>query len=260
MIIDLNPVDRPDRRDGDLAAPVSEFLVAVFVIEARVPPPGRLQGGGERRRGGSLDERGADILAVGGGRIELLVDRGQQAAPGQDDLHFLVREPLDVVDREDDVRPAPAIRRPRGQQRLLDADRMHGVPVDQQDPLAEVLAGQPQRVGVVPFQRAVIVDQLQRDPIAALQARGPVGDDRGRVPDHDDDLGEPHRSQVAQRDVQDGGLACYREQRLGQLISLRTEPSGGSRRQDHADQRLTPLRDVMTFEQMSTPRYAVSAA
>src|SRR6185437_12909406 len=64
VVVDLYPLDLADGRHPDEGAAVGEFLVAVLVVQRGVPAPGRLEGVGERGRGGRVDERGADVLAV----------------------------------------------------------------------------------------------------------------------------------------------------------------------------------------------------
>src|SRR6202034_3429214 len=162
VVVDFHPVDHADRHRSDLPAPVREFLVAVLVIEPGVAAPRCLECVSQRHRGRGLDERRADVLAVGLRRVHLLRDPAQQSPGVEDHLHLLVGQRLDVVDGEDDARPPGRARSPGGQQRLLDADRMHGVAVDQQGSLAEVLAGPPERVGVVPLQRPAVVHEFQR--------------------------------------------------------------------------------------------------
>ena len=74
-------------------------------------------------------------------------------------------------------------------------------------------------------------------PCAPLQVGGPVGDRARGVPDHDHDLPYAHRGEVAQHDVQDRGLARYRQQGLGQLVGVGAEPAAGAGREDEADHR-----------------------
>ena len=88
------------------------------------------------------------------------------------------------------IRSARQVRAARRQQLLLHARRVHGVPVYHQDAAAEVLAGEPERVGIVPLLGPVVVHQFQRDAVPALNGR-PVGDGRRRVADDDDHVGEP---------------------------------------------------------------------
>jgi hypothetical protein len=64
VVVDLHPLDLADGRHPDEGTAVGEFLVTVLVVQRGIPAPGRLEGIGERGRGGRVDERGADVLAV----------------------------------------------------------------------------------------------------------------------------------------------------------------------------------------------------
>ena len=224
MVVDLHPVDLADGSDPDLSAPVGELLVAVLVVQRGVPAPGRLQRLGQRRRGLRADERGPDVLAVRQRGIHQLGDPGEPAVRAGDHLHLLVGETLDVVDGDDDARPAD-----RGEQRLLDRDGVHRVPVDQQRARGEVVTGQPERVGVVPLLGPVVVHQREPDPVLPLQRGGPIPHRVRRVADDDHDVAQADRGQVAQRDVEDGDLAGLanpvdRQQGLGQRVRVRPQP------------------------------------
>src|SRR5215471_2304229 len=81
VVVDLDPVDNPDRRHTDLPAPVGELLVAVLVVQAGIAPPGGLQRVRERAGGAGLDQGGADVLAVRGRGVHLLGDPRQQPRP-----------------------------------------------------------------------------------------------------------------------------------------------------------------------------------
>ena len=234
MIVDLDPLDVSDRRDGDRAAPVGQFLEAVLVIQRGVTTPGGVQGRRERFRRGRSNERRADVLAAGLRGVHQLSDPRDQAVRADDDLHLLLREALDVIDGQDEadlvivglIVPGQAIAAFRGgEQRLFHRDRMHRVPVDQQRARREMLAGQPQRVGVVPLFRPVVVDQRQPHPVVTLEAGGPVPDYVRRVADHDHDVTQPHRGQVAQGDVQDGDLTVDWQQGFRQLVGVRPQPA-----------------------------------
>ena len=65
---------------------------------------------------------------------------------------------------------------------------------------------------------------------------GHVPDRVRRVADHDHDVTQPHRSQVAQGDVEDGDLAVDRQQGFGQLVGVRPQPAPRAGRQDHTYQ------------------------
>src|ERR1019366_7541798 len=140
----------------------------------RHDPPGRrapgshLRSTGRDRAARSLPERPQAV---------------QQPAGAEDYLHLLVGELLDVVDRENGVRLPATVAYPRGEQRLLDADRVHGVPVDQQHALAEALAGEPERVGIVPLLRPGVVHQLDGDAMPVLEVGYPVRNGPCRVAD-----------------------------------------------------------------------------
>src|SRR5690625_7081665 len=58
-----------------------------------------------------------------------------------------------------------------GQQRLLDAHRVHGVAVDEEDALGEELTRGPQGVGVVPLLGLVVVAEGDLDAMALLEGR-----------------------------------------------------------------------------------------
>jgi hypothetical protein len=148
------------------------------------------------------------------------------------DLHLLVGELLDVVDGEQDV-----ARLGRRQQRLLHRDRVHGVAVDQQRPLGEVVAGAPQGVGVVPLLGLVVVHEGELDSVALLQLPLAIVYGLRRVPDDDHDLAQPHRGEVPQRDVHDRRLTVDRHERLGQRVGVRPQASSGSSGQHHSQQR-----------------------
>ncbi len=150
MIVDLDPLDVPDRRDGDRAAAVGQFLEAVLVIQRGVTAPGGVQRRRERLRRGGSDERRADVLCVGLRGVHQLADPRDQAVRADDDLHLLVGETLDVIDGQDEadlVIPGRVVRaraiagRRGGQQRLFHRDRMHRIPVHQQRARREMLAG-----------------------------------------------------------------------------------------------------------------------
>jgi hypothetical protein len=113
---------------------------------------------------------------------------------------------------------------------------MHRVPVDQQHAGGEMLAGEPERVGVVPLLRPVVVHERQPDPVLSLQAGDPVPDRVRGVADHDHDVAQPHRSQVAQGDVQDRDLTVDGQQGLRQDIGVRPEPAPGAGGKDHTYQ------------------------
>ncbi len=128
MIVDLDPLDVPDRRDSDRAAPVGQFLEAVLVIQRRVTTPGGVQRRRERLRRRRSDERRADVLTVGLRRVHQLGDPRDQAVRADDDLHLLVGETLDVIDGQDEARlvvaglvvaDAAIAGRRRGEQRLF---------------------------------------------------------------------------------------------------------------------------------------------
>ena len=95
---------------------------------------------------------------------------------------------------------------------------MHRVPVDEQRTPGEVLARQPQRVGVVPVHGAVVGHQREPHLVGALQRGGPVRDGLPGMPHNDHDLVQARGGQVTQRDVENGGRARHREQSLGQRI------------------------------------------
>jgi hypothetical protein len=103
MIVDLDPLDVSDRRDGDRAAPVGQFLEAVLVIQRGVTTPGGFERRRERRRGGSPDERRADVLTVGDRGVHQLGDPGDHAVRADDDLHLLLGQALDVIDGQDEA-------------------------------------------------------------------------------------------------------------------------------------------------------------
>src|ERR1700683_764975 len=65
VVVDLHPVDLADGRDRDRAPPVGQFLEAVLVVERGIAAPGGLERRRQRFRGGRVDERRADVLAVG---------------------------------------------------------------------------------------------------------------------------------------------------------------------------------------------------
>ena len=73
-----------------------------------------------------------------------------------------------------------------------------------------------------------------------LQRGHPVPDRAGRVADHDGDVAQPDRGQVAQGDVEDGDGAVDRQQGLGQPVRVRPQPPARACRQDHSDQALSP--------------------
>jgi hypothetical protein len=99
-----------------------------------------------------------------------------------------------------------------------------------------VFTGQPERVRVVPLLGLVVVHQGEGHAVPLLEG-GPAGLDRiGGVADHDRDVREPHRGEVAQRDVQDRGLAVDGDQRLRERVGVRAQPaasSGGEYQADH---------------------------
>ncbi len=117
---------------------------------------------------------------------------------------------------------------------------MHRVPVDQQRARREMLAGQPERVGVVPVLGPVVVHQREPHAVIPLQAAELVADRVRRVADHDHDVGQPHRGQVTQGDVEDRDLAVDRQQGLRQRVSVRPQPAAGAGREDHPYQLWSP--------------------
>ena len=123
------------------------------------------------------------------------------------------------------------------EQGRLDARRVHGVAVDQQHALAEVVARAPQRVGVVPLLGLRVEDELERHPVALLQRRPALLEGAGRVArDHDDPV-EAGVAEVGERDVQDGPVAVDGDQRLGQRVGVgRQAPSrpGCEHHPDHS--------------------------
>ena len=241
MVVDLHPLDLADGRHPDRASPVDELGEAVLVVQRGIATPGGLEGRGERRRGGGPDEGGADVLAVSQRGIHQLADPPEAAARADDHLHLLLAEALDVVDGDDDAGRGASTGRLRGQQRFLHRDRVHGVPVDQQRARREVVTGQPERIGVVPLLRPVVIDQRQPDSVPPLQDGRPFPHRVRRVADHHRDVAQTDRGQVAKRDVQDGDPAVDRQQRLGQQVRVRPQPSPGACGEDHPDQpRLRP--------------------
>src|ERR1019366_117309 len=141
VVVNFYPVDSTDRGDRDMTPPVGELLVAIFVVQAGIAPPGRFQSVRKRCSSSRGDQRRADVLALRLRRIDLLIDSGQQPAGAEDYLHLLVGELLDVVDRENGVRLPATVAYPRGEQRLLGRWRVPGVPVYQRPALAEGVGG-----------------------------------------------------------------------------------------------------------------------
>ena len=101
------------------------------------------------------------------------------------ELHLLLAERLLGIRGEHDARSA------RGENRLLDARRVDSVTVDEDGSAGEVLARDPQRVGVVPLLRFVIEDQLELDAVFALERLLALVDAVRREAGHDDHLVEP---------------------------------------------------------------------
>ena len=112
---------------------------------------------------------------------------------------------------------------------------MDRVAVGEQHALAERLARAPQRVGVVPLERLRVVDELEREPVGALEGRDALGEPLVRVAGDDHRTLEPDRGEVAERDVEDRAIAVDRQQRLGQLRRLVPEALAGARGQHHPD-------------------------
>src|SRR3954447_10446133 len=90
VVVDLDPLDAADRGHADAAAAVGELLEAILVVELRVALPGRLERLGELLRGPGVDQRQADVLALGGRRVERLVDAVEQSFLVEVDLHLLL--------------------------------------------------------------------------------------------------------------------------------------------------------------------------
>ena len=132
------------------------------------------------------------------GSISLVI-LGRRPSGPSDDLHLLVGERLDVVHGEHDA----GLRRPRASSVCSTATGCTVSPLTSSAPCGEVLAGQPQRVGVVPLLGLVVVHQGQPDAVLGLQRGRPVPTALGRVADHDGDVAQPDRGEVAQGDVED---------------------------------------------------------
>src|SRR4029453_16626383 len=74
VVVALPPLDLPNSGHSNLTPPIDELLITVLIVQFGVAPPGRLERIGQGRRGGRLDQRGADVLAVRLRRIQPLVD------------------------------------------------------------------------------------------------------------------------------------------------------------------------------------------
>jgi hypothetical protein len=149
------------------------------------------------------------------------------------DLHLLLGERLDVVEREQDVGAAAR------EQRLLHARRVHGVAIDEEHALAEQLARAPERVGVVPDLGLRVEDELERDAVAPLERRLALLHRAGRVAGDDRDVVEAGRLEVPERDVEDGPVAVDGDQRLGQRVGVRRQAPPRARCEHHPDHSAT---------------------
>src|ERR1700683_2780113 len=64
VVVDLDPVNRPDGRGEHRAAPPGELGEAVLVVQARVTPPGGLESVGQPDRPRGRDPGHAPVLAA----------------------------------------------------------------------------------------------------------------------------------------------------------------------------------------------------
>jgi hypothetical protein len=120
------------------------------------------------------------------------------AAFAHADLHGLVGELLVVVERDEE----PGVGRGGGEEAPLDARGVHGVAVDEHRSLRVVLAGGPQRVGVVPV-RLVVVDDRDGDAVPLLEDRGVLADLLGGVAHGDREVEDADLGQAAHDRVED---------------------------------------------------------
>ena len=146
----------------------------------------------------------------------------------EDDLHRLGAGRTRPVDGEQDGLAAGC------EQRLLDARGVNGVAVHEEGTVRERLARKPERVGVVPFLRALVSEGLDPQAVAGFEVGHELVDPLGREPGHDDDLLDADGPQVGEHEVEDGALVAEREQRLRELARERPQPPARPRGQDHA--------------------------
>ena len=127
MVVDLDPLDGADRRDADAAAAVGVLLEAVLVVELRVAPPGRLERVGQRRRrrpARSASRPMYSPCAVAGSSALLM----RVMRPSSETWTFISSSPSGFTSSSASRMSGAA----RGEQRLLDARRVHRVAVDEQ--------------------------------------------------------------------------------------------------------------------------------
>jgi hypothetical protein len=226
--VHLDPVHRSDRRRADVAAALRELLKAVLVVERGIPLPGRLERVRERSGGASLDQRDADVLSGRSREGRFLADLRDGAVVREDDLHLLGSEGLHVVEREEDVRSALR------EQRLLDAHGVDGVAVGHEHAVRERLARKPERVRVVPLVRAVVVDEVERDPVPAFEVVHLLPDAVGGEADHEDDVAEPHLREVREGQVEDRPAVRQGKERFRERRRQGVETASRPRCEDQA--------------------------
>ena len=231
MVVDLDPVDRrrwspPAPRRRGRRTPGSRPRSRGSGRAARSPPARRP---GRRRRAARSASRRCTRRTPSAGSICLVI---RVSWPSASKIAFISSSASVFTSSTASRMPGPAL----GEQGLLHADRVHGVAVDQQRAAGEVVTGQPERVRVVPLLGPVVVHQGEASRRTAPP--GPAGGPRtasAAYPTTTAIVGQPDLGQVAQRDVQDRGLAVHRHQRLGQ--ACRCTGAAGVRRPRRAPSR-----------------------
>src|SRR5262249_24079870 len=149
-------------------------------------------------------------------------------------LHRLVGERLGDVQGEQQAGHGG------GEQHLLDLDRVHRVPVDQQRAARVRVAGEPERARVVAVE-TVVVDHGDGQAVPGLQV-GDAGDDGvSGVPGDQRHVRDVDFSHVAQDDVEDGTVPVDRDQGLGHVVGVRPQPLALTCGKYHSDHGAPPV-------------------
>jgi hypothetical protein len=107
-----------------------------------------------------------------------------------------------------------------------------GVAVHEQSTLAEGLARQPQRVGVVPLLGPGVDHKLEVHVVPVLEVTPARLDAVGREARHHDDVLDAYGAEVGKGEIENRAAVRKRQQRLRQVVGERLQPAPGARGED----------------------------